>query len=525
MDLLLYNGNVRTITEGCARAIAISAGRILAVGDSESLERAATGSTRRIDLGGRTVIPGFNDAHAHIWKMGHLLTTMLDLRALTSLQVLHRRLQERDHLLAQGTWLLGRGLNDARLDEGRLPTRAELDRAVPHRPVVLTRTCGHIYAVNSVALRRAGIARDTAAPPGGAIGRDEAGEPNGLLYETAMELVQKVQPTHSEAEYRAMITAATRHQLALGITSTSDCGVVPELLSTYRAMDSEGLLPSRVNVMPLRQSSDRGSLPSLPEKYVSDHLRVDTIKFLADGGLSGGTAALSVPYRNSDRLGVVRMEQEELLELCREPHHQGWRIATHAIGDVAIDSVLGVYEALGALDSHGLGLRHRIEHLGLPSAEQLLRAARLGVMAVPQTIFLRELGANFRALVPDALMGQLYPVRSMLDAGLLVALSSDAPVVADDNPLRGMEAAITRKDLSGKSLLPAQAMTAEEALYGYTMAGAICTGAETIQGSFSVGKRADLAVLSADPITMPAEELTKIQVDLTLLGGTIVYER
>ncbi len=516
IDLLLYNGNVRTITHGQASAVAIRGGRICAVGDMETLLGAAHASTRRIDLGGRTMIPGFNDAHAHIWKMGHLLTSMLNLRSLTSFAALHRALQERNAQLPEGAWLLGRGLNETQLDERRLPTRDDLDLAVPHRPVVLTRTCGHIHAVNSLALERAGIDAETDAPAGGVIDRDAAGKPTGLLYETAMGLIQRAQPSPSDAEYRAMITAATRHQLSLGITSTSDCGVGAELLAVYQRMDAEGVLPSRVNVMPLRNVGDQ----ALPETQVSERLRVDTVKFLADGGLSGATAALSVPYRHQNSRGVLRMEQDELLELCREPHARGWRIATHAIGDVTIDCVLGVYESLGQ-GPH----RHRIEHFGLPSGEQLRRAARLGVLAVPQSIFLRELGANFRAFVPDALWGQIYPVRAMLDAGLIVALSSDAPVVADDSPLSGMEAAITRNDARGEPILKEQGITAEEALYAYTMAGAICTGSEHLQGSVSRGMRADLAVLSADPLLMPVDELRSVQVDMTLLDGTIVYER
>ncbi len=514
MDLLLYNANVRTITDGAASAVLISGSRISAVGQSADLLASASASTRRLNLEGRTVIPGFNDAHAHIWKIGHLLTSMLDLRKVTSFSTLDAALRKRDAALPEGAWLLGRGLNEMQLTEHRLPTRAELDRSVPNRPVVLTRTCGHIYLVNSAALERAGIRSDTNAPLGGVIGRDDTGKLTGLLYETAMELIHRAQPPPSEADYRAMIIAATRHQLSLGITSTSDCGVAPDLLAVYRNMDAEGALPSRVNVMPLRTH-----VP-LPEKYISQHLHVDTVKFLADGGLSGATAALSVPYRHENSRGVMRIEQDELLALSREPHEQGWRIATHAIGDVTIDSVLRVYEKLGWGK-----LRHRIEHLGLPSAEQLQRAARLGVIAAPQSIFLRELGMNFREFVPDALAQQIYPIRAMLDAGITVALSSDAPVVADDNPLSGMEAAITRRDICGEPILAEQSISAKEALYAYTMAGAICTGDEKLQGSISPGKRADLAVLSADPITTAVEQFQEIRVDMTLLDGAIVYER
>ncbi len=522
MDLLLFNGIVRTITSGVASAVAMEGGRILAVGESKALLAATGTHTRRVDLGGRTVTPGFNDAHAHLWKMGHLLTSMLDLRSTRSLVELADQLRARDAKLSTEAWLLGRGLNEAQLGERRLPTRYDLDRAVPHRPVVLTRTCGHIYAANSLALAQAGITADTPAPSGGVIERGSDGQPMGLLHETAMGLIVQALPPPTSAEYRAMILAAIRHQLSLGITSTSDCGVTPAQLDVYRKMDREALLPSRVNVMPLRKLDGVPAPPPLPERFVSERLRVDTVKLLADGGLSGATAALTVPYRHQPSQGVLRFEQKELQHLCDEAQARGWRIATHAIGDAAIEQVLQVYEALASIPKP---LRHRIEHLGLPSAAHLRRASALAVIAVPQAIFLRVLGPNFRAFVPESLAGQVYPLRSMLDAGLTVALSSDAPVVADDNPLTGMEAAIQRTDVEGCAILPGEAITAAEALYSYTMGGAISSGDEAHQGSITRGSRADLAVLSGDPLAVEAMDLQMLRVDLTVLDGEIVYER
>jgi hypothetical protein len=251
-------------------------------------------------------------------------------------------------------------------------------------------------------------------------------------------------------------------------------------------------------------------------------LRVDTVKFLADGGLSGATAALSAPYRHSDQRGVLRFDEAELHALCRESHEAGWRIAIHAIGDVAIDQVLNIYESLGR---HSKGYRHRIEHFGLPDAAQLARASRLGVIAVPQTIFIHSLGRNFRNYLPDSFLPRTYPIRAMLDAGLSVALSSDAPVVEDDNPLVGMMAAVTRLDNEGFLIASEQAITTKEALYGYTMGGAIATGDDGTRGSIESGKWADLAVLSADPLTCPPPALPDLHVDMTLLAGLVAFER
>ncbi len=504
-----------------ASTVVVRDGLIAAVGDARVAKAAGPGA-RRLDLGGRTVVPAFNDAHAHVWKMGHLLTTMLDLRGVESVDALVARVAAFRGRRPAGAWLLGRGFNDAAMAEGRMPTRADLDLAAPDQPVVLTRTCGHIYTANSVALARAGITRSTSAPAGGEIDRAPDGTPTGVLRETAMGLITQVLPPPTDADYEQMITAALTHQLSRGITMSSCCGVAPPLLAVYRAMAAGGRLPARMNVMPFRRVDGVPAPLPLPERHVSDKLRVDTVKFLADGGLSGATAALSLPYRHAPHAGLLRFAPDELAALCRESHDAGWRIATHAIGDRAIEQVLDIYEGLGP---HPRGLAHRIEHFGLPSAAQLARAARLGVIAVPQSIFLFELGRNFRDYLPDALLPRCYPLRAMLDAGVTVALSSDAPVVENDNPLAGMAAAITRRDREGQAIAPAQAITAAEALDAYTRGGAVAAGLADRLGAIAPGMWADLAVLSGDPLTTPPDQLTSLSVEMTMLGGRIVYER
>jgi len=520
VDLILRNGALLTQDSGApaARALAVRAGRIVAVGRDEDVVTLAGPATRTIDLGGRTVVPGFNDAHAHLWKIGHLLTTMVDLRGATSLGEVGERLQRAAPDRPAGAWLLGRGYNEARLAEGRPPARQDLDRLFGDRPVMLTRTCGHICSVNSAALSRAGITRDSPDPPGGVIDRRADGEPSGLLHETAMGLVTACQPAPTSDDYAAMIGAALRHQLALGITSSTDAGVSPPILEAYRRMDREHALPVRVNVMALRMVEGSGLAP-LPARHESDYLRVDTIKLLADGGLSGATAALTVPYRHADTRGVLRFADDELLALAGEAYRRGYRLAIHAIGDATIDQVLGVFESLGPG-----GPRPRIEHLGLPDARQLARASRLGAIAVPQTVFLPALGRNFRRYLPDGFLPRVYPVRAMLDAGLTVALSSDAPVVESDDPLLGLRAAVDRLDDAGEAIAGDQAITVAEGLSGYTLGGAVASGDEANRGSLAVGKWADLAVLSGDPVTTPAPELTTLRVEQTWVAGQLAYE-
>ena len=247
-----------------ASTVVVRDGRIAAVGGDDVASGARAGA-RRIDLGGRTLVPGFIDAHAHIWKIGHLLTTMLDLRGVDSVESIVARVAAFRARRPAGSWILGRGYNEATMAEGRAPTRHDLDRAAPDQPVVLTRTCGHIYAVNSAALAAAGITAATAPPVGGEIGRDLAGVPTGLLHETAMGLVTRVLPPPSADDYEQMIVAALRHQRSLGITSSSDCGVAPALLDVYRVVDAGGRLPARVNVMPLRRVDGVPAPVALPE--------------------------------------------------------------------------------------------------------------------------------------------------------------------------------------------------------------------------------------------------------------------
>jgi predicted amidohydrolase YtcJ len=225
--------------------------------------------------------------------------------------------------------------------------------------------------------------------------------------------------------------------------------------------------------------------------------------------------------------GVLRFDTEDLLELAWEAHAAGFRIGTHAIGDVAIEQVISVYEELHRRTSQTGArtfIRHRIEHLGLPSADHLRRCAAMQIIAPQQTVFLPALGTSFRRYLPDEFLPRCYPVRAVLDAGLTVALSSDAPVVPDDNPLLGIKAAVDRFDVNGCPIAPEQTITAAEALYAYTMGSAMASGDEANRGSLTPGKWADLIVLSGDPLTTAPEEVLTLRVEQTYVGGELRYE-
>ena len=530
--IIFSNGNIHTLDAACPRAEAllVDGGRITAVGTLAEVEAAAQRGTRRVDLAGRTLIPGFNDAHVHIWKLGLLLTRQVNAQtaAAPDIPAIVAAFRRKAAGVTPGVWLTGRGYNEADLPQRRHPTRHDLDAASADHPIALTRTCGHMIVANSRALELAGITAGTPNPPGGVIVRDEQGEPTGLLQETAMGLLSRAMPDPTESDLEDAIVAATRHQLALGITSATDPLLTPLHLAVYRQMEAAGKLLLRVNGLPIRRPDGGTDTLPLPEHFVSDWLRIDTVKFFGDGGLSGATAAISQPYKLTGTRGVLRFETGDLLDLAWEAHAAGFRIGMHAIGDVAIEQVIGVYEELYRRSAVAAvsepPLRHRIEHLGLPSPDHLRRCAALGIIAVPQTVFLPALGGNFRRYLPDDFLPRCYPVRAMLDAGLTVALSSDAPVVPDDNPLLGIKAAVDRLDPSGEPLAPEQAITPYEALYACTMGGALASGDNANRGSLTPGKWADMAILSSDPLTAPPEHLLAIRVEQTYVGGELRFE-
>jgi hypothetical protein len=380
-----------------------------------------------------------------------------------------------------------------------------------------------MIVANSAALRLAGISAETPDPPGGVIVRDDDGQPTGLLQETAMGLVTRVMPEYDDTTLHAAITAAMRHQLSVGITSATDPLLMPSHLRVYHQLEANGDLLVRVHGLPIRRPDGGTETLPLPEKYLSDTLRIDGVKFFADGGLSGATAAVSQPYKVTGTHGVLRFDDHELYELMLEAHVNGFRIAAHAIGDIALEQVISTYEKL--YRAHPSDVRHRIEHVGLPAPGHLARMAAMQTFAVPQTVFLPALGDTYRRYLPDDFFPRCYPVRAMLDAGLTVALSSDAPVVPDDNPLLGVKAAMDRQDSFGEPIAPEQAITAYEALYAYTMGGALASGDADMRGSLARGKWADIAVLSGDPFETPPDELLKLHVEQTYVGGELRYQR
>ncbi|MBK8702190.1 MAG: amidohydrolase family protein [Saprospiraceae bacterium] len=298
---LYFNGDIRTMARANPQpqALAVRDGKILATGNLDELRPLADPHTEWVDLQGKTLLPGFFDAHLHLWKVGDLLTFNLDLRGVESIAEIQDKLldfsQKNNHL----SWIRARGFNEAQLKEGRLPTRHDIDKVVRDKPVFLQRTCAHISCINSKALEICGITAATPAPFGGEIRLDADGAPSGILCETAQGLAMQHFPVITDADYETMILAGCRELMRHGITAVTDPAVMPDLLEVYKKMDREGRLPMRIHAIPI-VLPDGGAEPlPLPDLYASDRLVINTVKFFADGGLSGQTAALSRPYKNS----------------------------------------------------------------------------------------------------------------------------------------------------------------------------------------------------------------------------------
>jgi predicted amidohydrolase YtcJ len=535
-DTILTGGVVHTMDTARpeATALAIRHDKIVAVGDDATIAALAGPTTQRVHLAGGTVVPGFNDAHIHLWKEGMLLS-QVNARpaAAPSIEALIDAFAARAARTSTNQWIEGRGYDETRLPELRHPTRHDLDLAAPDHPLVLGRTCGHTIVANSRALQLAGITAATPDPPGGAIDRDEHGEPTGILRETAMALVRSIQPPPTDEELSLALIGGGRKCLAIGITSVGEPGVDPRTVGMYRRLAAEERLPLRCDVMAMTILPN-GQRAAPPRAWRDGLAKCDTVKLFSDGGLSSGTAALSIPYRDRHDCGLPRFSADQLAEEVRLIYDAGLTVAVHSIGDLVIGELLDAFDAcihspvssapISNLQSPTSRPRLRIEHFGLPNAEQLARARRLGVLVATQPSFLYDIGDTILHHLPDVLVPQCYPFRAMLEAGITVAFSSDGPVIGDINPLLGLRSAALRRARSGRAIAPEQAIGVAQALWCFTAGSAIVSGEAERLGRIAPGFLADLTILSADPLAVPIERLLEIRVEQTWVGGKLVFE-
>jgi predicted amidohydrolase YtcJ len=529
-ERLLLNADVRTMDPAQPRAAAIVTvgDRIGYVGDAAGARAFAHAGAEEIDLGGAFVIPGFIEAHNHMISFG-LGAAQVDARypGVRSIAEIKSRLGERAARTPAGQWIVARGYDDNKLDERRHPTRQDLDAVAPEHPVVLINGSGHMAVVNSLALRLAGITGTTEPPQGGHIVLDQAAEPTGLLQETAQELVRGLIPPPTTADMVEALRLCGERYAAAGITSSHTAGVnsEQEFVAHQRAA-FDGVLPLRTYAM-----IGRLLLPAIDDLglmtgFGDDRLKIGPIKLFSDGSLIGRTAALFEPFLDDprpDNLGLEMMPQEELDAVVKRAHDAGFQVATHAIGDRAIHMVLTAYERALAGNPRP-DHRHRIEHCGILRSELIARLARGRFLPVSQPIFIPEYGDGFLRHLGRERCQLTYPFRSLLEAGVDLVFSSDCPVSAFE-PLKGIQAAVLERTGTGQPYAPAEAISVEEGLRRYTVAGAYAAFEEPSKGTITVGKLADLAVLAHDPAPVPPDRIAEVPVLATIIGGETVYER
>ena len=520
-DLILTGGSVYAMDDSRpgAEAVAISGERLLAVGGSQEILAYKGPGTGVIDLNGRAVVPGFYDAHQHQVYRG-LAAHQVDGRA-ASIEQLIGRVREKARKTPTGSWIEGTGYDDSRFQERRHPNRHDLDVAASDHPVFITRTCGHVMALNSLALCQAGITATTADPDGGRIDRDPGtGEPTGVIRENAMQQLRRVVPLPTKREIITAILETAEANLRAGVTSLWEPSIEPGQLEAYLQLEAEGRLPIRVTMAHKRILRD-GSMVPLPGLRRGAWLTTAGVKLFQDGAIAPGTAALSEPYAGDpENRGLLIMPQAELDELVGEIHLAGLQACIHAIGDAAIDSALTAIERARVRDPRP-DPRHRIEHCGLPLPWLHDRLRMSGVIAVLQPPFLHFHGDVYSRNLGPGRSRWLYPARTL--SGLCrVAGSSDGPVVPDCRPLLGMKAAMTRRSSSGAQVAPEEAVGFPDALRMYTLGAAIAAGEEQDKGALVPGKLADLVVLGADPARVAPEELDQVPVEMVLLGGQLV---
>jgi predicted amidohydrolase YtcJ len=522
--MLLLDADVRTLDRAAPRAsaIAIAGGRILAVGDETDCRAAAGADAVVVDCGGRPLLRGFYDAHAHLMRGGMALAE-LDLRGARSVEELIARLSAYADEAPPGEWLLGRGFDQTLFDDRVWPTRHDLDFSTPNTPVLLMRVDGHSAVANSAALREADIGATTPDPPGGIIERDEIGEPTGVLKETAVELVSSRIPP---ASYAKKLDGA-RRGLALareyGITSIVDHGGDPD---AYLELLKNGELSARIelwcdlgdDLQPWIELRDRIA----PHR---DHLRFDTLKGFVDGTFGSRTAAMFEGFEDdAASTGVVVTEPEKLFARVAAADAAGFRVALHAIGDRAVAIALDAFER--AAKANGTtGRRHRIEHAQVLRREDVARFAALGVTASMQPCHLLTDRRFALERLGDVRIENAYPWRSLLDAGATLAFGTDFPVEPLD-PMRNLFAALTRGDadqLSAEPLVPQERIALDEALFAMTAGGAHAAGREAELGPLVPGSLADVVVLDRAIDPANGKQILETRAWLVVVGGKVVH--
>ena len=528
-NLVLYNGHVMTMdaVNPVASAVAIRAGNIVAVGTDDEVRAAAGPGVEAIDLRGRTATPGLNDAHAHPMSVG-LAMSDLDISperagCVAEIVAMVRAQAER---VPAGTWIVGRGYDQARLADQRHPTRADLDEISPHHPIALIRACHHIAVANSVALAAAGIDDATRDPEGGAIDRDDDGRATGIVRETAMSLVRDRIPRPTEQQLADALELAGKAFLAAGVTSTVEAGIrEPIEMHAYQSLWGRGRLPVRTYLMMMiDETLDALAALGIRTGYGDPWLRIGPAKLFSDGSIGGRTARVRRPFEGeAENVGLWMEPPEDMRGKIVRAHSLGFQVGVHAIGDAAIDLILDAYEEAQRLHPRHHA-RHRMEHCSIVDLETIRRIKRLGVVPIPGTSFLYHFRPAYEQNLGLDRIRYAYGMRTFAEEGVIAAASTDAPVVPVSAAV-GIGMMMDRVDVTGTPVWPEERVGLEEAIRAYTWNGAYASFEEDIKGSLEHGKVGDVAVFDADLRKLAPSDIKGVEIDLTIADGKIAHAR
>lgn len=532
-DMILYNGKILTVDKDfcIAEAVAIRDGKFIVVGTHNDVRKLAGPSTELINLYGKTVVPGLIDSHLHQLSAAQNLNLVQLYNAKTMADVV-KAIEEKVAAIEPGEWVISSSnWHESLLEEGRLPTKWDLDPVSPSNPVVIKRG-GHVVAANSYALQLAGITKDTSDPEGGVIVRNESGEPTGVLFEKATYLVNQLVPTVNYDEKVQLLQDMMGELNSYGITGVTEPGLKGEDILAYYDIWGKNNMTVRTSVLyRLNNLNDvKFATSAYTPGFGDNMLNIAGLKYLADGGVEGGY--LKDPYQivpgeqlDPNYRGKLLMppggmpEFDEMMNLAAA---KGWQVQVHVVGDAAVEAVVDSFERANN-NTPIKDLRWALMHIFLPSPENINKMKDIGIIATAQDHPLL-LGYNQVRYWGMDRAANAIPIRTLLDNGIMVGGGTDAPVLPW-NPFLSIWWMATRGTLTSGTLGPDEAISREEALYLYTMGSAYTQFKENKVGSIEAGKLADLVVLSDDILTVPDEKLKDLQALTTIVGGKVVFQR
>lgn len=526
-DLVIVNANVRTMDakRSQAQSVAVSGGKIIAIGSDADTKPLIGPNTTVIDAKGKLVLPGFNDAHVHFLETGAQLSSV-DLRTAKSPEEFVQRIKDFAAKLPKGRWILGGQWDHENWKPNNLPTAAMIDAVTPDNPVFINRLDGHMALANSLAIKMAGVDRSTPEVSGGLIVRDAAGNPTGVFKDAAMGYIEKVIPDATFEQKLEFAQAVTNYAASMGVTSVQDMSAGTDV-GVYQELLRQGKLKTRVYACSPLADYKRWQNTGVHYAFGSAMLRVGCLKGFADGSLGSTTAWFFEPYLDAPNTsGLPRAEVTTTMKQnVLDADKAGLQVNIHAIGDRANATILDFYE--NAVSSNGArDRRFRIEHAQHLRQEDIPRFGKLGVVASMQPLHIIDDGRWAWKRLDEKRLKGTYAFRSLLDSGAVLAFGSDSPV-APMNPVFGIYAAVTRRTLDDKNpngWIPEQKISVDEAVRGFTWGSAYGEFQENVKGTLEVGKVADIVMLSDDIFTIDPVKIGEAKVVMTIVDGRVAFE-